>query len=54
MYLQTLDIAVVAIYAVLLLVLAHWVSREKPGHEKTQRTTFWPAAPCHGGRSEPH
>jgi len=40
MYLQTLDIAVVAIYAVLLLVLAHWVSREKPGHEKNTTDYF--------------
>ena len=29
MYLQTLDYTVVAIYAVVLLVLAQWVSREK-------------------------
>jgi len=40
MYLQTLDIAVVAIYAVFLLVLAHWVSREKPGHEKNTQDYF--------------
>ena len=40
MYLQTLDIAVVAIDAVLLLVLAHWVSREKPGHEKNTTDYF--------------
>ncbi|MDH4110430.1 MAG: sodium/sugar symporter [Gammaproteobacteria bacterium] len=40
MHLGSLDIAVVAIYAVLLLVLAQWVSREKPGHEKVASDYF--------------
>ena len=40
MYLQTLDYTVVAIYAVVLLVLAQWVSREKVGHEKTSSDYF--------------
>jgi SSS family solute:Na+ symporter len=40
MYLQTLDIAVVLVYAVLLLVLAQWVSREKAGHEKDTQDYF--------------
>lgn len=40
MYLQTLDIAVVAVYAVFLLVLAQWVSREKAGHQKDTQDYF--------------
>ena len=40
MHLETLDLAVVAIYAILLLFLAHWVSREKPGHQKNTRDYF--------------
>lgn len=40
MYLQTLDIAVVVIYALFLLVLAQWVSREKAGHEKDTKDYF--------------
>ena len=34
MHLETLDLAVVAVYAVFLLVVANFVSREKAGHEK--------------------
>jgi len=34
MHLGTLDLTVVAIYAISLLLLAHWVSREKAGHQK--------------------
>ncbi|MEL6870986.1 MAG: sodium/sugar symporter [Pseudomonadota bacterium] len=40
MNLQSIDIAVVAIYAVALLALAQWVSREKPGHEKNTSDYF--------------
>ena len=40
MYLQSLDYTVVAIYAVVLLVLAQWVSREKAGHEKNSSDYF--------------
>jgi SSS family solute:Na+ symporter len=40
MNLQSLDLAVVAIYAVVLLVLAQWVSREKVGHEKDSSDYF--------------
>ena len=40
MYLQSLDYAVVAAYAVLLLVLAQWVSREKAGHQKDTSDYF--------------
>jgi SSS family solute:Na+ symporter len=40
MYLQSLDYAVVATYAVALLVLAHWVSREKAGHQKDTSDYF--------------
>jgi SSS family solute:Na+ symporter len=40
MYLQTVDIAVVVIYAVFLLVLAQWVSREKSGHQKDTKDYF--------------
>ena len=40
MYLGTLDYAVVAIYAVLLLVIAQWVSREKAGHKKNTSDYF--------------
>ena len=40
MYLQSLDYAVVATYAVVLLVLAQWVSREKAGHEKNSSDYF--------------
>jgi SSS family solute:Na+ symporter len=34
MNLGTLDLTVVGVYAVVLLVLAQWVSREKAGHQK--------------------
>lgn len=40
MNLHTLDFAVVAIYAFVLLVLAQWVSREKAGHEKDSSDYF--------------
>jgi len=40
MHLETLDFAVVAIYAVSLLFLAQWVSREKTGHQKDTRDYF--------------
>jgi solute:Na+ symporter, SSS family len=40
MYLQTLDYTVVAIYALGLLVLAQWVSREKAGHRKDTSDYF--------------
>ena len=40
MYLHTIDITVVVIYAVFLLVLAQWVSREKAGHQKDTKDYF--------------
>ena len=40
MYLETLDLAVVAIYAVLLIMIANFVSREKAGHEKDTSDYF--------------
>ena len=40
MHLETLDFAVVAVYAISLLLLAQWVSREKPGHEKNTQDYF--------------
>lgn len=40
MNLETLDLAVVAIYAVALLLLAQWVSREKDGHKKNSSDYF--------------
>lgn len=40
MNLGTLDLTVVAVYAVVLLVLAQWVSREKAGHEKDSSDYF--------------
>jgi len=40
MHLQAIDYTVVIIYGVFLLVLAQWVSREKPGHEKTTQDYF--------------
>jgi SSS family solute:Na+ symporter len=40
MHLESLDLTVVAIYAIVLLVLAQWVSREKPGHEKDSQDYF--------------
>lgn len=40
MHLETLDLAVVAIYAISLLLLAQWVSREKPGHRKDTQDYF--------------
>ncbi|HEU4779209.1 MAG TPA: hypothetical protein VFS58_04930, partial [Steroidobacteraceae bacterium] len=38
--LATLDIAIVAIYAVGIFVLAQWVSREKGAHEKNAQDYF--------------
>ena len=40
MYLQSLDYTVVAIYAVILLVIAQVVSREKAGHQKDTSDYF--------------
>ena len=40
MYLESLDLTVVAVYAVTLLVIAQWVSREKPGHRKDSQDYF--------------
>jgi len=38
--LQPLDLTVVAVYAIVLLILAQWVSREKVGHEKNSSDYF--------------
>lgn len=40
MHLATLDFTVVAIYAVSLLIIAQWVSREKVGHQKDTQDYF--------------
>jgi len=40
MHLATLDFTVVAIYAIVLLIIAQWVSREKAGHEKDTKDYF--------------
>jgi len=40
MHLGTLDLTVVAIYALSLLLLAQWVSREKAGHQKDTKDYF--------------
>lgn len=40
MHLASLDLAVVAIYAVVLLFIAQWVSREKVGHQKDTKDYF--------------
>ena len=40
MHLGTLDLTVVAIYAISLLLLAQWVSREKAGHKKDTQDYF--------------
>jgi SSS family solute:Na+ symporter len=40
MYLQTLDYMVVAVYAIALLTIAQWVSREKSGHQKDTSDYF--------------
>ncbi|MGI9199725.1 MAG: sodium/sugar symporter [Woeseiaceae bacterium] len=40
MHLATIDFTVVAVYAVILLFLAQWVSREKSGHEKDTKDYF--------------
>jgi len=40
MHLGTLDFTVVAVYALVLLLLAQWVSREKSGHQKDTKDYF--------------
>ncbi|MEL6949828.1 MAG: sodium/sugar symporter [Pseudomonadota bacterium] len=40
MHLEALDLGVVAAYAVFLLVIAQWVSREKAGHRKNATDYF--------------
>jgi len=40
MHLGTLDFTVVAVYALVLLLLAQWVSREKSGHKKDTKDYF--------------
>ena len=52
--LETIDIAIVALYAGALVVLAHWVSRKRRAPKRTPKTTFWPANRCPGGQSVPH
>jgi hypothetical protein len=41
-HLGTLDLSIVGIYAVVLLVLAQWVSRKKAGHQKDSLIGFSP------------
>jgi SSS family solute:Na+ symporter len=40
MHLETLDIVVVAIYAISLFLIAQWVSREQAGHRKDTKDYF--------------
>jgi len=40
MNLATIDVAIIAIYAVFIVGIAQWVSREKPGHEKNTSDYF--------------
>jgi len=40
MELSTLDLAVFCTYVILLIVIAHFVSREKPGHQKNTQDYF--------------
>ncbi len=40
MHLSTLDFTVVAVYGIVLLVLAQWVSRERAGHQKDTKDYF--------------
>ena len=40
MHLSTLDFTVVAVYAIFLLVIAQWVSRERSGHKKDTKDYF--------------
>ena len=40
MHLASLDFAVVAIYAIVLLFIAQWVSREEVGHQKNTKDYF--------------
>src|SRR5882757_7200951 len=40
MHLTSIDAIIVAVYAVALFGLAQWVSRERPGHEKTSTDYF--------------
>lgn len=40
MILATLDLTVIAIYAVAIFILAQWVSREKAGHHKDSKDYF--------------
>lgn len=40
MHLNALDLTVVVVYAISLLLLAQWVSREKGGHQKDTRDYF--------------
>ncbi|MDA0706096.1 MAG: sodium/sugar symporter [Proteobacteria bacterium] len=40
MHMGTLDLSIVAIYAIVLLALAQWVSREKAGHKKDSSDYF--------------
>lgn len=40
MQLATLDFIVICVYAVSIIALAQWVSRDKPGHEKNAKDYF--------------
>ena len=54
MHLETLDFTVVAIYAISLLLLAQWVSREKAGHRKDTQDYFLAGRALPGGPSARH
>ena len=51
--LETIDIAIVALYAGALVVLAHWVSREKKGAEKNPTKPNLGSMAANGEPNEP-
>ena len=50
MFLSSLDLLVVAIYAIALFAIAQYVSREPKGTLKSTEDYFWLENPCPGGR----
>ena len=48
----TIDMVIVALYAIGLFGLAQWVSRDS-GQAKTTEDYFWLGEPCLSGRSVP-
>ncbi len=46
---ELLDYTVFAVYAVIILGVGLWVSRNKEGKLRVRKIIFWLVSPCPGG-----